>query len=361
MPAQTHRAFGPLWFATHQRRLLGALNHPVLGRLLKRALRIRRCDLGYALPIVAISPHSYTVLRDRRRRKDGRWELTLTTDFRTHWKYSTRVYHAGKVIWWALHAWDQCVANPLVPAWNAGFDTFIVHPDPDPEVTTVDGSVSRALVDESWATLIAGAGNGVDVSATSGGLNIASTATTDQWATLGRHMYLFDTRPLGQGAVIQAATLSLFGVSKFDNLSISPNYNIYSANPLTDTNLEIADFQRFGVLPFSTAITHAGWSTVAYNDFVLNVDGRANLRPRGISKFAMRNANYDVAAVEPSWSSAASSVVVLNFADASGRANDPKLDVTYTIITWLPPQSDAGGPLIEVVPSGFGPPDFPEA
>ena len=365
MPAQPYRAFGPAGVAAHQRRLVGALNHPVLGRWLKRALRIRSCDLGYALPIVAIRPHYYTVLRDRRQRRDGRWELALTTDFRTHWKYSKRVYHAGKAIWWALHAWDQIVANPLVPQWNLGYDLLTVHPDPNPEVTSVDGRVHRGGVDETWATIIAGAGNEVSTSgAEIDVFRIQSSATTDQWDTVARSFFLFDTSPLGHGVSVSAVVLSLASLVKVDNLSIAPNVDIFAASPASDTNLVDADFSTLGALsqtgsPLSFAAIDG--TPDVYNPFTLDQAGRNRVDRVGISRFGGRNVNYDVDAVAPSWSISAASDWDVRSADFAGLTSDPKLEVTYTIVTWLPPQTDAGASVHDMIPSGFIPPDFPEA
>ncbi len=362
MSAQPYHAFGPTWFAAHQRRLLGALNHPLLGRVLKRALRIRRCDLGYGLPIVAIRPQCYTVLRDQRQRTDGRWELTLTTDFRTHWKYSKRVYHAGKAVWWALHAWDQLVANPLVPAWHAGFDVLTVYPDPDPETTTVDGGLRRGQASATFSDLRDGTGTGQFPSTATGifaGLD-AST-TTDEYTLMRKFVALFDTSPLTGGADVNSATVSLFAGSpgKSNGLGETP-IHVALSSPTTDTNLVDADYQRVGRLSFGS-IAYAAWTASVYNVFTLNATGLIAIATRGISKFSTQtdwdlNDNFT-----GTWASEAGSNYDGFYADQAGLANDPKLDVTYTIVTWQPPQSDSGGALIEVVPSGFGPPDFPEA
>lgn len=177
-PVSHPRVFSNAWFARHQRTLLALLRTPVIGRELRAALAIRRHDVGWDGRIVRLTPHSYTVAND-----DG----TFTTDFRTHAKYGKRLYHQVLPLWKAAHAWDQFVANPLVPALNVGFDTLQQYPDSDPETTTTDGWLARDGVDESWATIRAGAGSSVlDTVGSQNIISIRSFTTSNGWNELVR-------------------------------------------------------------------------------------------------------------------------------------------------------------------------------
>ena len=204
------------------------------------------------------------------------------------------------------------------------------YPDPDPETTSVDGDVRRQSVTESWATIIAGAGNAKgDASASAQSVLIAAGGTTDIWTQNNRGIFLYDTSALGAGATVSAAIKSLFGAGKTDNGSFVPDINIYASTPASNTALENADYGQTGSTPFSTAISYANYSTIAYNDFELNEDGIAAISVTGVSKFSAKNANYDVAESPPTWVIDKLAFLTNYFADQADLTNDPKFAVTY--------------------------------
>jgi hypothetical protein len=216
--------FSAAWFDRHQRVLLWLLRAPLLGRWFRWVLCIRRHDVGYHGRIVQILPHAYIVANP-----DG----SRTLDARTHAKYAKRLYHALRPLWWALHAWDMLVANPLVPALNVGFDTLTAYPDPgDPGTTTCDGNLHVSIFGDTWANVIAGNANDVNVTGTQllSAAGFVGSPNANLWAELWRSMCLFDTSAVA-GATVTAATLSLYGSAKQDNLSASPTFNIYTATP----------------------------------------------------------------------------------------------------------------------------------
>lgn len=322
--AEPWRAFDAAWFRRWQWLLLAILDEPILGRLARWVLCIRPGDVGYRGRILAILPHAYLVDRG-----DG----SVTADFRTHAKYGKRIYYAFRPVWWALHAWDWAVADRLVPAWSCGFSTLTAYPDPDPETTTTDGIVARAFVSENWATLIAGAGSlAQDNVAAETILRLDSDATSNLWSGLYRAIFLFDTSSLTASAVVSSAVLSIYGWNKNDALAITPSLDIYTSTPASMTSLVAADFQQLGsTSQTGSPITYSAWSTAGYNDFTFNGTGLGNVSLTGISKFGARNANYDVAAVAPTWSASAQSSLNGYTADQTGTTNDPKLVVTYTV------------------------------
>lgn len=57
--------------------------------------------------------------------------LTGQWDFRTHDKFSKRLYYAFYPLWWTLHQWDTLFANNFAPQLNFGFDTLTAYPDAD--------------------------------------------------------------------------------------------------------------------------------------------------------------------------------------------------------------------------------------
>lgn len=316
--------FDQAWFLRHQRALLATLNAPIIGGELRAALAIRRHDVGAEWRMVGLLPHAYAV-----RRADG----SITADFRTHPKYAKRLYHEWLPLWRAMHAWDRFVAEPLIPAFDLGFNSLPFFPDAGFGNTTVDGGVIRAGVSEAWATIIAGAGTGqLTTGDPESPFAINSAATTNQFSALQRAILTFDSSGLTAAATITAAVLSLFGTTKSDGLAITPTVDVYTSTPAANNALANADFSQVqGTSQTGSPITFAGWSTSGYNDFTFNATGQGNVSKTGISKFGTRNQNYDVAAVAPTWSISAASQINANFADAAGTNNDPKLVVTFTL------------------------------
>lgn len=317
--------FSAAWFARWQWLLLLALDAPLLGRWLRWVLCITTHDIGYRRRIVALFPHAYVVANP-----DG----SYTADFRTHDKYAKRIYRAFRPLWHACHAWDLLVANRWQPAWNLGFDTLTTYPDANPETTSVDGFVKRSGVSEAWGAIRAGAGVASDDSSSLDGtmVRFVATAVLDQWDTLARAIALFDTSPLGATAVISAATLSMWLTNKTDTLGDAPDLDIYTSTPASNTALVAADYAQLGaVSQTGAAMTYAAMTINAYNDFVFNATGLGNISLTGVSKFGLRNANYDVANVAPTWLATNLSAINCDYADAAGLANDPKLVVTFTL------------------------------
>lgn len=209
--------------------------------------------------------------------------------------------------------------------------TLTVYPDGDPETTTVDGIAFRNATNESWATITAGAGTGNNSTSTSGNIiSITSDATLDRYSQLIRAIYLFDTSSLTSGVTVTAAVLSIFGSSKADNLAITPDIDIYTSTPATNTDIANSDYSQVGsTSQTGSPITYAAWNTAAYNDFTLNATGISNVSKTSVSKFGARNANYDVSGVAPTWTVSTFSNIRGNYADNAGTTNDPKLTVTY--------------------------------
>lgn len=204
------------------------------------------------------------------------------------------------------------------------------YPDADPETSSVDGRVQRSA-SETWAVIRVGAGTDVYPSAALyNGSLISAAPTTNLFDVLTRSIMLFDTSGLPDNAIISAATLSVYGLMKTDALNISPDINVYSSNPASNTDLIAADFTTLGSTAFATAITYANWSLVGYNDFTLNTSGIAAISKINVSKFGLRNANYDVSGDTVPWVVDAEAYTLGYFAE-QGTVYKPKLVVTYTV------------------------------
>ncbi len=358
--------FDTIWFAGHQKKLLWLLNKPLIRIWFRWVLRIRRYDCPLNKKIIGLLPNSFVIepvwkrkkcintpkglvlfnkeIRLHRRLvKKYRYKMPLlpffTQDFRTHNKYSKRLFYAFYPLWYLFHCWDILFANNFRPTWNLGYDTLTVYPDPGTGAITVDGVVGMVnQVDIGWSTVRNAAGNYGSANVSDAIGNIFATqayTSTNNWRYIIRAISTFYTAALTADATIIAVVLSWFGREKNDTPGWTPNVDIYTATPAANNAIADTDYaQTGGTTPTSqtgSPITYANFSVTGYNDFTFNATGRGNVSKTGISRFSVRNANYDVANTQPTWSSNAECNINAYFADQTGTANDPKLVVTYTV------------------------------
>ena len=218
-------------------------------------------------------------------------------------------------------------------AGKEGHTTSFFYPDAVPS-TSLDGSVFDVdtVGGTNWATLVASAGTNAEEN-DNVAVYIRSGTTSGKWRTIFRYILLFDTSTLPDTDTIASATLSVAGGAKEDGNSITPNINVYSSAPASNTTLAAGDFDSLGSTAFSTAITYASFdvSGTVYNNFPLNASGLAAISATGVSKYGLRNANYDVAGSPPTWTSGAvnSDIRVIN-AETGGVSTGPVLVVEHT-------------------------------
>lgn len=223
------------------------------------------------------------------------------------------------------------IFNPVCPIPGYAYLVNTSRPDPDPETTTVDGGVSAQIVQTTWASIRGDAGNNAVPSAADINIfNSVGGTTSNNWSTLRRAIYLFDTSGIGGTSTIDSATLDIEGTGKNDPDTNTPDINIYTSNPASNTNLVGTDYSTVGTVAQATAITFANWSVTADNTFTLNSTGLGNISKTGVTKFGAANANYDVANVAPTWSNGGSSWINGFAADQTGTASDPTLTTQYT-------------------------------
>jgi hypothetical protein len=325
--------FDKNWFAKHQQKLLWLLNTPIIRVWFRYVMRIRKDDCN--VKINQITPNSFSYGA----KKIGD-KIEITTDFRTHDKFSKRLYYAFKPLWYLLHAFDWAMLDRVeaLTKLSFGFDTLTVYSQANPASTAMNEQVYRVVTSETWATIIAGAGNGSQYVGAGGDwfCGFQSSSIVAQFGSNIRTIFLFDTSALTSSASISAAVISLYGESKLDDFATpsTPDINVYTSTPASNTVKADADYTQVGsTAQCDTAITFAGFSTTAYNDFTLNATGISNVSKTGISKFGARNVNHDVAASAPTAAGTIKTGRVSGyFANETGTTKDPKLVVTYTVV-----------------------------
>jgi photosystem II stability/assembly factor-like uncharacterized protein len=208
----------------------------------------------------------------------------------------------------------------------------------------IDGYVYRDAPAQSWATIHDSAGNAAnDFNQYLYGVYIYSSNPSTTWYDLFRTVILFDIKEiqseLPKYSKIIHATLSIYGSGKIDQLSITPNTNVYSSNPTSEGTLVPEDYnlEKWGTTPFcDTAITYNGWNINGYNDFLFNAAGIAFLQAAvdddGIAKLGLRNAQYDVANSAPSTSTTFHQSYLEGYASEKGTGYKPKLVLNYIVV-----------------------------
>lgn len=235
------------------------------------------------------------------------------------------------------------ITNPLAIMTFA--DTFYPEAGSGGGNVTCDGVVFGGVAfgdSTDWHTIVIDGGDSFsNNSAIDDIIEIFAGAGSNTFWRCKRGIFSFDISSLG-AVTISATTFSFYGYDKKDNLSTTPNINIYSAAPANVASLVAGDFDSLGTVAYSTAITYADVSTIAYNDFVLNADPgivavQAAVDGAGIVKIGARNANYDVADEldpnnnDPAWADTAESQIRAYFADQANTTYDPKLEITYEV------------------------------
>jgi len=337
--------FTPSWFEKHQRRLLWFANTKI-GRWFFR-VNGKRSEVGKK-KITRIAPN-HIGWRDEVKK-------VATAEFRTHNKFSKRIYHGLYPLWFVFHTWDTLIANPLrdlaesfgrEPAWNLnlGFDFLIVYPDPDGTsgATTMDGQVNRNLgrgSGEAFADLRANAGGD---SGSSGSLlyAILQSDAENVFYSMYRSIVLFDTSALPDACTILSANVSVWGShTKFNSMGLSASLaalSLVSSNPASNTSIEDADYADFGTTEYGN-IAYASFSDddSAYNVIALDATGRGTIDKTGVSKFGFRLA-CDTAGTAPVYGSTYTNYsesydqckYTFDSSDHAGTSSDPKLTVSY--------------------------------
>ena len=328
---KTHnmQVFSKEWFDKYQKTLCWLANNRYTKRWFRYVLRIHSYDCPLNVNINRIEPNAFWFGAVKKGEA-----VEVKADFRTHNKFSKRLYFAFKPMWWAFHAWDWLVADRFVPALSFGFSTLTAYPVPG---TTVDGYVGRFASATSWASITGGAGNEYDYTSANTeyvGFNIDNP--NNLFLEVVRCIFLFNTSSLTSGATISAAIMSLYGSGKNNGTTLTTgNIDIYTSSPASNTVLANSDYANLGATSQTgSPITYTAFSTSGYNDFTFNATGRGNVSKTDVSKFGARNAIWDANGVAPPFGTAGSSWNISGYySDQSGTSQDPKLVVTYTVAT----------------------------
>lgn len=208
----------------------------------------------------------------------------------------------------------------------AATDTF--YPDPDIETATVDGLTGRISVIESFATKRAGAGNSsLDNSTNNSCPYNVKTGGSDDYAHMRRGVTLFDTSSLS-GATVDSANWAQWMVSALTFFTDPQYLHLCSTAPASNTALANSDFDiaNWGSVSFGISLEYGSITTGAYEVIALNASGLAAIDTEGITKIGQRGS--DDFTNTAGTGLGGSQQLGVHYADQTGTANDPYLEVT---------------------------------
>lgn len=329
---QYWRAFNNNFFEKHQGVLIWLLNKPIIKYWFRWVMCITSTDLPWNKTITEIGPNYYT-FEDK--------EV-----IRSHEKYSKRIYHAFKAVWWTMHYIDEYILDKYIPRLSFGFAILTAYPDPNPETSTVDGDVT-AVTNASWDTVHDDTtGSAFDES--NADIDTAAGFLTTVYF-IKRGIFLFNTSSIDDTHNISSGILSLYGISKENGDNDGDDFVvIVHSNPASNTALVAGDINNVGdatnnPTELSQRIDIGSITNSVYNDFILNSNGLANISKTSISKFGIRE-GHDVLDSPIVASGTTVNRVVVSSADNTGTSQDPKLTITHAL------PSTTGG-LVKLAPN----------
>lgn len=223
----------------------------------------------------------------------------------------------------------------LLPGQPLFAQTSTFRPDPNPETSSVDGSISASNTDSSQSCFFFN-GDVVSDAGTTLVVNIVSVANDnfppgpgledDVTCTVNRTFLTFNTASLPDNATITAADVDLhiISVSSPQGLSVG----LTTANPASNTSLVTGDFDEIGTSVISNSIAITSLSTGNYNTFSITSGNFSVINLTGTTELAWSTtADITGFIFVPDTSS---NQVTARAAETSGTSQDPVLEVTYT-------------------------------
>lgn len=310
--------FNASWFNKNQKALLFLSNNFILKYWFRWVLRIHK-DLSFKESIYKIEPHYYVVnigLNEYR------------ADFRTHDKFSKRIYYAFRPIWHTFHVLDYFL-DAYLPKLSFGFSTLDFFPEAGTSGSTCDAEVYKSTTNVSFAThRDASAGTNAGASSGTGGIQLACGTDTDMFNLLARLFFTISTSSLTSSAVISSASFSLKPNYKVESLG---NVATHIADNTQTNNNSIAtgDFSKIGRTSYGN---FTSYTVDAYSTASFNATGISAISLTGITKLSAQLA-WDIDnSFSGTWHSNWSTAYTMYLADTSGTGSDPKLSVTYTLV-----------------------------
>lgn len=210
--------------------------------------------------------------------------------------------------------------------------SLTVNPDAHVESTSVDGYTEEVGVEDTIATLRAGATATASDLDTFLQANLAAGSVSDGYNQMSALYLLFDFSALPATAVITQVQLRIYCQSVQSGWDAA--LGLYEAVPATDTAIVAADhdYTLWVNTALMTALAPTGWTTSAYNSRTLNAAGLAYIQARQavdeIARLGMAFTSYMTGSTHGTWGSGLTDEVIFDSADGT---NPPELIITYVL------------------------------
>lgn len=206
----------------------------------------------------------------------------------------------------------------------------------------VDGTAFRTGVDQTFANIRAGAGNGSQTTFNEDLSNLLDASTTsNQFDGMERGFFAFDTSSIPDTDAISSATFSSYVTAI--GTGLDHNSGLYLGTLASNANVANSDYEGTvsnTTKQSDTATATASIGTGAYYDQPLNATGIGNINKTGITVFSSRS-TQDADSSAPAWVSGVSSGITIFWADKT--TNIPKLVVEHAA------PSTAIGPMLRML------------
>jgi hypothetical protein len=181
-------------------------------------------------------------------------------------------------------------------------------------------AVFRSSVNQTFSSIIAGAGTGVNTLGASGTVltRLTASSTTNQYASLTRSILVFDTSALSTNDIVTNASIVIAATTGSTGLGDN-TVQVVSASPANPASIVAADYSNIGSTSFGSVSTLA-ISTSAVS-LVLNASGIAALNLGGTSSLGLKLGWDQAASFTGTWSSGANSSYSLTVTSTTVKLN----------------------------------------
>lgn len=271
------------------------------------------------------------------------------TELRTHNKYTKVINHRAKEFadyktFIQKDMWRKAALGNLklgLPLPVAGGAVTTLYPDADPESNSVDGYCDHVAVGSTFTALVNGAGTFAAPSAASAHaalILVDAGDATNEYTIIRRAFILFDdtANAIPDTDTVDSARIRFWVDAVSNQLSGATHDNsrivAVSSAPASATNLVAGDYNSQGSTNFGESNTQTNLTTAAYNDITLNASGLSNIDITGLSQFALQYKwDFGDTTTGLTWTAGeVNQSVGMLFAETTGTANDPILEVTHS-------------------------------
>jgi hypothetical protein len=313
--------FNKEWFSNNQKKLLWWINGP-LSYIVRCFLEINTKE-----KLEEIGPNFYCIDKNSSQK---------CSRFYSGDVFSKNVYRILFPLWWFFHFLDYLFVDRFFPKYSFGFSSLLdVYPAAGSGGGSCDGRM-HIFAGPTWSSIHdATSCDNTYLTATSDYLwYVHSGINNNQWDTMDRGFFTFNTSSITSSAVISSASLYIYGFStqvcQFTDKS-GFSIDVVSFTPADVDSVANEDYDQCGTVSFSN-MAWGDYVAGSYNVFVLNSSGIANINKTGVSCFATR-AYCDRVNTAPTWESSKYGYSKAGRADNSTLGFRPYLEVTYDLIT----------------------------